>query len=75
MDLSNFVPSMMTAQIATNDLSRMVPMALEQFTLPFSQPAVEDLRDRLERTRWPDEVQGSEWEYGFNLKFLQEICG
>ncbi len=50
-------------------------MALESFVIPFSQRAVDDLRDRLERTRWVDEVPGSNWEYGFDLPFLQEICG
>lgn len=49
-------------------------MPLEPFTIPFSQPAVDDLRDRLGRTRWPDEIPGSAWQYGFSLGFLQEIC-
>ncbi len=49
-------------------------MALEPLSIPFSQDAIDDLRDRLVRTRWPDEVPGSNWEYGFNLRFLQEIC-
>jgi pimeloyl-ACP methyl ester carboxylesterase len=50
-------------------------MAIEPFSLPFSQTAMDDLRDRLGRTRWPDEVADSNWEYGFDLRFLQEICG
>jgi pimeloyl-ACP methyl ester carboxylesterase len=49
-------------------------MAIESFSLPFSQPAVDDLRDRLGRTRWPNEISGANWEYGVNLGFLQEIC-
>jgi len=49
-------------------------MALESFSIPFSQRAVNDLRDRLDRTRWPDEIPGSAWEYGVSLQFLQEIC-
>jgi pimeloyl-ACP methyl ester carboxylesterase len=49
-------------------------MAVEPFSLPFSQLAVEDLRHRLARTRWPDEVANSDWDYGFDLRFLQEIC-
>ena len=49
-------------------------MALEHFSLPFSQHAVEDLRERLRRTRWLDEIPGSEWEFGFDLGFLQDIC-
>ncbi|MDR3703574.1 MAG: hypothetical protein P4L56_28250 [Candidatus Sulfopaludibacter sp.] len=34
-------------------------MALEPFSLPYSQSAVGDLRERLRRTRWPDEIAGS----------------
>lgn len=49
-------------------------MAVQPFSLPFSQAAVDDLRYRLARTRWPDEVPGSGWEYGFNRQFLQDIC-
>ena len=48
---------------------------MERFSIPFSQRAVDDLRDRLRRTRWPDDAPGSRWEYGFDLRFLQEICG
>src|ERR1035441_10528400 len=49
-------------------------MAVERFSLPFSQPALDDLIDRLRRTRWPDQIPRSEWEYGFDLAFLQDIC-
>src|ERR1700756_1845823 len=49
-------------------------MPLEPFSIPFSHHAVDDLRNRLVRTRWPDEIPGSNWEYGFDLRFLQEIC-
>jgi pimeloyl-ACP methyl ester carboxylesterase len=50
-------------------------MPLEPFSIPFSQQAVDDLRARLDRIRWPDEIPGSDWEYGFDLRFNQEICG
>ncbi|WP_246301929.1 epoxide hydrolase family protein [Granulicella arctica] len=49
-------------------------MALEPFAIPFSKSAVDDLRDRLARTRWPDEIPGTAWEYGFDLAFLKDIC-
>jgi pimeloyl-ACP methyl ester carboxylesterase len=49
-------------------------MGIEPFIIPFSQSAVDDLRDRLRRTRWPDEIPGANWEYGVNLSFLQQIC-
>jgi pimeloyl-ACP methyl ester carboxylesterase len=48
-------------------------MPAEQFTIPFSQQAVEDLRARLGRTRWPDQITGSGSEYGFELSILQEL--
>lgn len=49
-------------------------MGIEPFSIPFSQPAVDDLRDRLARTRWPDEIPGLNWEYGVDLSFLRQIC-
>jgi len=36
---------------------------------------MDDLRARLGRTRWLDQIQGSAWEYGVDLQFLREICG
>jgi pimeloyl-ACP methyl ester carboxylesterase len=49
-------------------------MSIVPFVLPFSQPAVDDLRHRLAHTRWPDEIPGTAWEYGISLEFLQDIC-
>src|SRR5580658_9348090 len=49
-------------------------MAIEPFSIPYSQAAVDDLRQRLARTRWPDEIPGSRWEYGFELGSLKQIC-
>jgi pimeloyl-ACP methyl ester carboxylesterase len=48
---------------------------LERFELPYSEDAWSDLRERLRRTRWPDEIPGASWEYGFDLQFLRDICG
>ena len=33
-----------------------------------------DLRERLERTRFVDEFEGSEWRYGVSRSYLQELC-
>jgi pimeloyl-ACP methyl ester carboxylesterase len=48
-------------------------MPAEPFFIPFSQQAVDDLRARLGRTRWPDEITGSGSEYGFDLRILHEL--
>jgi pimeloyl-ACP methyl ester carboxylesterase len=52
----------------------MTPMAVNRFDLPFSQFAVEDLRSRLEQTRWCDDAPDETWEYGFDRQFLKDIC-
>jgi pimeloyl-ACP methyl ester carboxylesterase len=49
-------------------------MSIQPFSPPYSAAAVEDLRDRLRRTRWPDEVPNSGWKYGINSTFLRDIC-
>jgi len=32
-----------------------------------------DLKQRLARTRWPDEVPGAGWDYGTDLTYLKEL--
>ncbi len=49
-------------------------MSIEPFTPPFSSYEWEDLRARIKRTRWPDEIQDSPWLNGFNLEFLKDLC-
>ena len=33
-----------------------------------------DLRERLARTRWPDQIPGTGWEYGTELAYLKQLC-
>jgi len=49
-------------------------VAIQPYQLPYSDSAVQNLRERLARTRWPDTIPGSGWEYGFDLEYLQRIC-
>src|SRR4051794_29534752 len=49
-------------------------MSVESFLLPYSKSAVADLRSRLARTRWPDEIPGSGWEYGVDQSYLRQLC-
>lgn len=49
---------------------------LQPFTLTVPQPAIDDLRARLGRVRWPDEAppeQGAPWAYGTSLAFMREL--
>ncbi len=47
---------------------------IQPFSLPYSQTAVEDLRERLRRTRWPDETTDQPWTQGFDRAALMELC-
>ena len=49
-------------------------MTVQRFEVPYSEAGVEDLRQRLARTRWPDQIAGSQWTYGVSLEYMQEIC-
>ncbi len=38
-------------------------MAVEKFTIQTPDAVLADLAHRLEATRWPDELEGSGWEF------------
>ncbi len=48
-------------------------MPTEKFEINVPEPVLDDLRARLRRTRWPDEVQGAGWRYGADLTYMQEL--
>ncbi len=48
-------------------------MAVQPFTVHVPEEALADLRERLARTRWPDELPGAAWDYGSNLAYLKEL--
>jgi microsomal epoxide hydrolase len=43
--------------------------------LRVEQAALDDLRDRLARTRWQDELSGVGWSRGVPLGYLRELAG
>jgi len=42
-------------------------MSIQSFKVNIPQATLDDLRERLARTRWPDAVEGAGWDYGTNL--------
>jgi len=49
-------------------------LMVEPFQLPFSQPAVDDLRRRLRQTRWLEASSRIERSLGVNRDFLMDLC-
>jgi pimeloyl-ACP methyl ester carboxylesterase len=45
----------------------------EPFRIEIPDETLRDLRERLARTRWPDAIRQSGWEYGTSLDFLQQL--
>ncbi len=48
-------------------------MRIEPFRIAASDAALADLRERLARTRFPDEIPGSGWGYGSELAYMREL--
>ncbi|MGH9945212.1 MAG: epoxide hydrolase N-terminal domain-containing protein [Pyrinomonadaceae bacterium] len=48
---------------------------MQPFKIEIPQATLDDLRERLARTRWPDELTGAKWDYGANLSYLRELIG
>ncbi|MFI5973248.1 epoxide hydrolase family protein [Streptomyces sp. NPDC051452] len=49
------------------------PESIRPFRLAVPQSDLDDLYDRLDRTRWPAELPGAGWEYGVPAGYLREL--
>jgi pimeloyl-ACP methyl ester carboxylesterase len=48
---------------------------ISPYRINIPQGALDDLRDRLGRTRWPDEMPGVGWDLGVPLDYLKGLAG
>jgi pimeloyl-ACP methyl ester carboxylesterase len=46
---------------------------IRAFCLDVPDSDLADLRDRLDRTRWPDELPGAGWSYGVPRDYLEQL--
>ena len=53
--------------------SRPESLTPEAFTLAVPDAAIADLRDRLARTRFPDQAPGEPWAYGTDLAWMRTL--
>ena len=47
---------------------------IKPFRIDVPQADLDDLTDRLARTRWPDELPGAGWDYGIRLDRVRELA-
>ena len=45
----------------------------ETFSISVPDAVLDDLKERLTRTRWPDQLPGTGWEYGTDTTYLREL--
>ena len=48
-------------------------MDVQPYKIEIPDAVFDDLKARLARTRWPDEIPESEWDYGTNLAYIKEL--
>lgn len=48
---------------------------INPFKINVPQPDLDDLQERLKRTRWPDELPGVGWNYGVPLDYVKDLAG
>lgn len=59
-----------TQQPRENDITELRPFRVE-----ISGAAIDDLRERLARTRWPEKEPVGDWSMGIPLAYVQELAG
>jgi len=48
--------------------------AIESFRIDVPEAVLTDLRERLTRTRYPEQIPGSGWDYGTDRDYLALLC-
>ncbi len=49
-------------------------MPIRPFAIHVPDADLADLKDRLARTRWPDAIPGTGWDYGADVHYMREFC-
>ena len=48
--------------------------SITPYRVQVGDDVLDDLSSRLARTRWPDHLEGSGWDMGTEMSWLQEVC-
>ncbi len=44
------------------------------FEIAVENNVLDDLRNRLRNTRWPDQTPGDSWQFGTDVAYLKSLC-
>ena len=61
------------AQVAGAGAARSSSEPIVPFKIHVPDEVLRDLKERLARTRFPDEIEGAGWEYGADLRYMKEL--
>lgn len=48
-------------------------MAIQKFTIHIADDVLGDLNQRLDSTRWPDELENARWDYGSSCAYMKSL--
>ncbi|OPJ61369.1 epoxide hydrolase family protein [Clostridium chromiireducens] len=48
-------------------------MSIEHFQIQVSDEVLDDLKYRLEHIRWPDQLEGTDWQRGTEINYLKSL--
>src|SRR6266702_856932 len=49
------------------------PLHITPFSIHIEAEILSDLRERIRKTRWPDQAPGAAWEQGTDLEYLKQL--
>ena len=49
------------------------PLHITPFSIQIDAEVLSDLRERIRKTRWPDQAPGAAWEQGTDLEYLRQL--
>ena len=55
------------------DASKADADLVRPLKIKVAEAVLRDLKERLARTRFPNGINGAEWEYGVDLKYIQKL--
>ena len=62
------------AEITTERGTTATDVLIQPFTIDVPEADLRDLRERLARTRWPDDLPDVGWDYGVPVDYLKELA-